>query len=123
MDLGRWESQMRKGNLELVILTLLMNEGEKYGLDILACLRDKFAIEIIEGTLYPLMNRLQEDGLVIVRWELKSPGHPRKFYSVTKKGREAAALMDSKLSEFIACYNKVKQGDGQPQKKRKAAGK
>ena len=110
MDLESWEKQMRKGNLELVLMTLLMNEGEKYGLEVLACLKDKFAIEIVEGTLYPIMNRMQEEGFVVARWEMGHPGHPRKFYSVTKKGKAAVAAMDEKLNEFMRCYNNVKNG-------------
>lgn len=110
MELDKWESQMRKGNLELVLMTLLMNEGEKFGLDIISCLKDKFELEIVEGTLYPIMNRLQEDGFVVARWSLNNPGHPRKFYNVTKKGKEAVALMDEKLNEFIKRYNNVKNG-------------
>ncbi len=108
MDLTRWESQMRKGNLELALMTLLMNEGEKYGLDIIASLKEKCGIEIVEGTLYPIMSRLQEDGLVVARWSTNNPGHPRKFYNVTKKGREAVAVMDAKLMEFIGRYEELK---------------
>lgn len=114
MDLERWESQMRKGNLELVLMTLLMNEGEKYGLDIISCLKERFEITVVEGTLYPIMNRMQEEGFVVARWELGHPGHPRKFYSITKKGKAAVAVMDEKLNEFIVRYNRVKAGNSKP---------
>ena len=110
MDLERWMSQMRKGSLELVLLALLMNEGEKYGLEIIACLKEKFDLIVVEGTLYPIMNRMQEEGFVIARWELGNPGHPRKFYNVTKKGKEAIGVMHAELGNYMAKLNRVIAG-------------
>lgn len=111
MDLERWVSQMRKGSLELVLMALLMNEGEKYGLEIVACLKDKFGLAVVEGTLYPIMNRLQEDGLVVARWSLNNPGHPRKFFNITKKGRDAVEKMHAELNTYMAKLNRVIAGD------------
>ena len=82
--------QFKKGILELVILKLL-SKKEMYGYELVAELNqqgDSFNIK--EGTLYPILYRLEDDGLMKTRWEQStSRGQPKKYYSVTKKGEQA----------------------------------
>ncbi len=87
----KYERQLKKGVLEILVLRLLAEE-EKYGYQMLNELGDKsrsmFAVK--EGTLYPILYRLEEDGLVASRWrEPKGKEISRKYYAITAQGREA----------------------------------
>ena len=81
--------QFRKGILELVILKLL-SEKEMYGYELVAELNQQGnSFNIKEGTLYPILYRLEDNGLMETRWEQSaSRGQPKKYYSVTRKGKQ-----------------------------------
>lgn len=81
--------QFRKGILEFVILKLL-SEKEMYGYELVSELNRKGnSFNIKEGTLYPILYRLEDDGLMETRWEQSpSRGQPKKYYSVTHKGKQ-----------------------------------
>jgi PadR family transcriptional regulator PadR len=85
MTLENTESQMRKGLLELCILGIIHKEKEAYPSDILQQLKDAKLV-VLEGTLYPLLTRLKNAGMLDYRWEESPSGPPRKYYSVTKAG-------------------------------------
>lgn len=89
IDLDRWLSQLRKGSLEMVVLATFGND-RLYGLEILERLA---ALEVSEGTLYPLLNRLQKEGHLESEWETRESGHPRRYYRLTEAGRARAAAM------------------------------
>ncbi|MCW4581344.1 PadR family transcriptional regulator [Gluconacetobacter entanii] len=78
--------QFKKGVLEPCVLALL-SQADSYGYDIASRLSD--AIEMGEGTIYPLMRRMQKDGLVSTYFVESSSGPPRKYYTLTEKGRES----------------------------------
>lgn len=86
MDLQSWKSQLRKGAAEFAVLALL-ESGERYGLEILDSVGSVGGLEISEGTIYPLLNRLQKDGKITSHW-VEDPGasHPRKYYRLTSEG-------------------------------------
>ena len=87
MDIERWKSQIRKGAAELAVLAVLA-ERERYGVDILDAIRGSAGVELAEGTIYPLLNRLQKDGKLSSRWvEDEGASHPRKYYRLTAEGR------------------------------------
>jgi PadR family transcriptional regulator PadR len=83
--LHKWESQVKKGTLAFIILTLLKNK-EMYGYEIIEYVLKQTSIDIAEGTLYPLLNRLKTDGLIFSKWVEQSSGIPRKYYSLTPDG-------------------------------------
>jgi PadR family transcriptional regulator PadR len=85
MDIENAKAQMRKGVLEFCILGILQRR-EAYPSDILAALKDARLI-IVEGTLYPILTRLKNDGLLGYRWEESAQGPPRKYYSITDIGK------------------------------------
>lgn len=91
-EIANTEAQMRKGVLELCILLVLAKGGEMYASDILAALKTH-ALLVVEGTLYPLLNRLKSGEFLDYRWEESQSGPPRKYYKVTAKGRSAAATL------------------------------
>ncbi len=84
----KWEVQLRKGSLELATLAALW-EGRLYGLEILRHLESNSDLIVVEGTVYPLLNRLRTLGLVESEWVESEFGHPRKYYRLTAAGRNA----------------------------------
>ena len=98
MAIDNTKSQMRKGMLEYCIL-LLLRKGPSYANDIIGKLRHAQMI-VVEGTLYPLLNRLKKDGLLLYEWQESIQGPPRKYYSLTQEGREALDQMDRNWNEL-----------------------
>jgi PadR family transcriptional regulator PadR len=90
--LAAWAVQLRKGTLGLAVLATLWNE-KLYALEIQRKLALGAVLAAPEGTLYPLLNRLKREGLLSSEWVEAEAGHPRKYYSLTPKGREAATWM------------------------------
>lgn len=95
----KWEVQLRKGSLELAILASLW-EGRLYGLEILRYLENKSELVVVEGTAYPLLNRLRALGLVASEWVESDQGHPRKYYSLTAAGHQRALDMSRIWARF-----------------------
>jgi len=86
MSLENTQAQMRKGILEFCILSII-DKQESYPSDILEQLKAAKLI-VVEGTLYPLLTRLKKLELLAYRWEESSSGPPRKYFSLTPKGKE-----------------------------------
>lgn len=80
------KTQMRKGMLEFCIL-LIISRGQVYASDILKELK-KADLIVVEGTLYPLLNRLKTDEMLSYDWKESSYGPPRKYYTLTRSGEE-----------------------------------
>ena len=98
MKIENTKAQMRKGILEMCILSVL-NKKECYAADILKSLKDSGMI-VVEGTIYPLLTRLKNAGLLEYRWEESTSGPPRKYYSITKVGEEFLVELDSTWLEL-----------------------
>jgi PadR family transcriptional regulator PadR len=94
----RWIPQFRKGLLEFIIL-LRLQQGNTYGYELAMQIKDVTTIEVAEGTLYPLLNRLKRDGLVTSEWQTADVGAPRKYYEITSLGREALTKMKQTWTE------------------------
>src|SRR5215470_4802991 len=95
----KWETQMRKGCLELAVLGTLWS-GEQYGLEILSRLERESELIVSEGTVYPLLARLKDEGLLLSEWVEAEAGHPRKYYRLTPAGRRRAMKMARLWSRF-----------------------
>ena len=91
-------SQMRKGMLEYCILLLLRHQP-LYANDIIGQLK-KAEMIVVEGTLYPLLNRLKKDGWLKYEWQESTQGPPRKYYTLTEEGEEALQQLDASWSEL-----------------------
>lgn len=85
MKIENTKAQMRKGVLEYCILSVLKEE-DAYVAEILATLKDAKLL-VVEGTIYPLLTRLKNEGLLNYRWEESTGGPPRKYYGLTETGR------------------------------------
>ena len=100
-------SQMRKGVLEYCILCIL-NKKEAYASSMIDELKAANMI-VVEGTLYPLLIRQKNQGLLSYRWEESTQGPPRKYYVITEKGREQLAEMDAAWEEMVQSIQTLKQ--------------
>lgn len=101
------KSQMRRGILEYCILGIL-NKKDSYASSIITELKEAKMI-VVEGTLYPLLIRQKNQGLLTYRWEESSQGPPRKYYSITEKGRAQLEEMDSVWSEMVETINLIRR--------------
>lgn len=105
MKIENTKAQMRKGVLEYCILSIL-KDGEAYTSDILATLKDAKML-VVEGTIYPLLTRLKNAGLLSYRWEESSSGPPRKYYDLTETGRLFLKELNTTWSDLQKAVNKV----------------
>ena len=100
-------SQMRKGVLEYCILSIL-DKKEAYASSILDELKSANMI-VVEGTVYPLLIRQKNQGLLSYRWEESTQGPPRKYYEITEKGRAQLAEMDAAWQEMVESIETLKR--------------
>lgn len=114
LALDKWLSQLRKGSLELAVLASLWDE-KRYGLEILQILEP---LEVVEGTLYPLLNRLRKEGLLESEWVTRESGHPRRYYELTESGRARAGLMNERWSDYNGKLRKLLRALPPKEKKR-----
>ena len=107
MNVDNVKSQMRKGMLEYCILLLLYREAS-YASDIIQNLKEAQLI-VVEGTLYPLLTRLKNDGILSYEWVESTQGPPRKYYSLTPAGEVVLLELESAWNKLSATVNHLKQ--------------
>ena len=107
MDINNAKSQMRKGMLEYCILLLLKRQAA-YASDIIQQLKDAELL-VVEGTLYPLLTRLKNDGLLVYQWQESTQGPPRKYYALSNEGEQFLEGLDSAWMELSNTVNYLKQ--------------
>ena len=105
MNLENTQSQMRKGILEFCILAII-RRGEAYPGDIITELRAA-GIYILEGTLYPLLTRLKNAGMLSYQWKESSSGPPRKYFSLTESGIVTLTALEQTWKELSHSVNSV----------------
>ncbi|KGJ91947.1 PadR family transcriptional regulator [Thalassotalea sp. ND16A] len=107
--IDRWVPQFRKGLLEFIIL-LKLQQGAIYGYELAVEIKKLTSIEVAEGTLYPLLNRLKRDCLVTSQWQTAEVGTPRKYYQITPLGLETLAKMKTTWTQtHNSIFNMVMQ--------------
>ncbi len=106
MDLENTKAQMRKGILEYCILSVL-SRNSCYASDIIRELKEARVI-VVEGTLYPLLTRQKNAGLLSYRWEESQQGPPRKYYELTAAGREYLVDLDRSWDELVESVNLIR---------------
>ncbi|HUW07104.1 MAG TPA: PadR family transcriptional regulator [Williamwhitmania sp.] len=107
MNAENVKAQMRKGVLEYCILSILSKQ-DAYATSIIQQLKEAEMI-VVEGTLYPLLTRQKNQGLLNYRWEESTQGPPRKYYSLTDKGKYFLADLDSAWSELVETVKKIRE--------------
>jgi PadR family transcriptional regulator PadR len=100
--------ELKRGSLELIVLHLL-SLGEAYGYEIVTTLteRSNGGLEVTDGTLYPVLYRLERAGFVGVRWETPARGVPRKYYRLTDSGRQELARLRHEWTTFAEALTKL----------------
>lgn len=105
MDFENVKAQMRKGVLEFCILSIL-SKNDAYATDILNKLKASELI-VVEGTLYPLLSRHKNAGLLSYRWEESTQGPPRKYYALTEKGQEVLKELETSWRQLIEAVDSI----------------
>ena len=106
MNIDNAKSQMRKGMLEYCVL-LLLRQRPAYASEIIHRLKDADLL-VVEGTLYPLLSRLKNDGLLSYEWQESTQGPPRKYYALTPEGNEFLEGLDMAWGEIANTVNILK---------------
>lgn len=104
-NIDNLKSQMRKGMLEFCVL-LLLSRSDAYVSEIISRMKEAHLI-VVEGTLYPLLTRLKNDGLLGYRWEESPSGPPRKYYSITPLGRQFLNELHNSWNEISQTVNHI----------------
>ncbi len=100
------KSQMRKGILEYCVLSIIRNRGEAYTSDILEVLRNAELL-VVEGTVYPLLSRMKNSGLLAYRWEESREGPPRKYFRLTHEGELLLGDLEREWTAITTSIEKV----------------
>ncbi|MCD7963316.1 MAG: PadR family transcriptional regulator [Rikenellaceae bacterium] len=109
MNIENVKAQMRKGTLEYCILAIL-SRNDAYASEIITELKNAEMI-VVEGTLYPLLTRQKNQGLLSYRWEESPQGPPRKYYTLTEKGLEVLTQLDAAWGELISQISRIRNGE------------
>jgi len=109
MKIENAKAQMRKGVLEYCIL-LVLNGEPLYASDIIQALKEAKMI-VVEGTLYPLLTRLKNAGLLSYRWEESTQGPPRKYYELTNNGRNFLNELEGSWTELVDAVAKISKSN------------
>jgi PadR family transcriptional regulator PadR len=105
MNIENTKQQMRKGVLEFCILSVL-SDGDAYPSEIIERLKEAKLL-VVEGTLYPLLTRLKNDGVLTYRWEESTSGPPRKYYKLTDVGENFLKELEKTWDELVDSVKKA----------------
>jgi len=103
MNLENAKAQMRKGVLELCILSLI-KEAPAYVPDLMERLQ-KSKLAVVEGTLYPLLTRLKNSGVLTYQWQESKSGPPRKYYELTSQGQLTLTELEGSWQQLVESVN------------------
>ena len=107
-----WTVQVRKGVLELLILTSLRS-GERYGYELVKSLVAVPGLNVAEGSIYPLLSRLKKQGFVKTKLVESESGPARKYYSLTANGKKKSLAMRSYFDGLVTGLNLLEEGEKQ----------
>lgn len=107
MNTENAKAQMRKGVLELCILSIL-SRGDAYTTDLINRLKEAQML-VVEGTLYPMLTRQKNAGLLSYRWEESPQGPPRKYYNLTPQGREFLQNLEEDWDTLVETVNAIRK--------------
>jgi len=100
-------TQLKKGTLELCVLSLL-SRADMYGFELVGAISAQ--IQISEGTIYPLLKRIKDEGYVTTYLRESQEGPPRKYYSITESGRITLSTMEAEWRNLSTGINKILEG-------------
>ncbi len=100
-------AQIRRGAIEYCVLALLRDGGEQYGFDLVRTLAAADELVTSEGTIYPLLTRLRQEGLVATTWRESPQGPPRRYYRITHEGKEALEAFTEQWIRFRSAVDRL----------------
>lgn len=104
MDIENSKAQLKRGVLELCILSIIANDKECYASEILDRMKQAQLL-VVEGTLYPLLTRLKNEGLLSYQWVESKSGPPRKYYQLTSQGEQFLADLRLAWNELVTAVS------------------
>lgn len=107
MNIENTQAQMRKGILEYCILLIIARQNA-YVQDIISQLK-ACRMLVVEGTVYPLLTRLKNSGLLAYHWEESPQGPPRKYYNITESGRHCLQTLETSWDELTQAITSLRQ--------------
>jgi PadR family transcriptional regulator PadR len=111
-------TQLRKGILELAVMGVLYHERH-YGYSLVRVISETGSIDLKEGTIYPILARLDRDGLVRSEWVQSDQGPPRKYYALTSAGRQLFDALNQEFDLLVALVQRKWKAEEQPEQTRK----
>src|SRR6476661_8215823 len=112
MPIDTWLEQLRRGALDLAVLSSVA-QGPRYGLAIIQHLEAFTDLVVSEGTIYPILGRLSREGLLEARWVEGEALHPRKYYRLTVTGRKRLATMTREWRTFFQKIERLLQASAE----------
>lgn len=109
LKLNNWQTQLRKGLLDIVILNLL-SHGRYHGYEMVQILKKIEGLKIREGNIYPILARLQTDGLVSSDCEPSRDGPPRKYFKLTALGQRSLEDMNAHWHQITESIEQIRKG-------------
>ncbi len=109
MNRNNWQTQLRKGLLDVVILNLLRH-GKCHGYEMVQILKQSDGLMMREGNIYPILARLQTDGLVASHSEPSQDGPPRKYFALTALGEKTLIDMNAHWDQMIESIRTIRKG-------------
>ncbi len=108
-----FDREMKRGTLEMILLKLL-SERPMYGYELVSTLEQRGgeSFQLKEGTLYPVLYRLESAGLIEPKWETLERGVPRKYYRLTRAGKDQLKSLVADWRDFVAVVNGLVEGEG-----------
>lgn len=116
-DKDKRVTQLRKGILELAVMGVLYRERH-YGYSLVRVLTEHGSISLKEGTIYPILARLDRDGLVRSEWVESDQGPPRKYYALTAPGRQMFAELSQELDLLVSLVKQEMPARQEPEERR-----
>lgn len=108
MNIDEWRSQLKRGTLEFCVL-LMIAQGECYGYEIISRLEKRPILAAKESTIYPLLRRLLREGLLSSAWRESAEGlPPRKYYTITERGRSYLEAMEAEWAALLSAIDEIK---------------
>jgi PadR family transcriptional regulator PadR len=109
LNLNNWQIQLRKGLLDIVILNLLQH-GQYHGYEMVQALKRSRGLKIRVGNIYPILARLQTDGLVTSYSQASRDGPPRKYFKLTELGQKILVDMNTHWDQIIESIQHIRKG-------------
>ena len=107
-EVEKWETQFKKGLVEALVMNAVMHQGKSYGYQLLVFLTEQ-GLDISEGTLYPLLNRMEKNGWLTSGWDMpENGGHPKRVYQPSPSSKENLSLIFTRIDHYIGVYDKLR---------------